>query len=158
MSQDPDEIREDIEETRDRLGDRAEALGYKTDVSARVSDKVTETKDKVVNTLTPNTERARRGKRVAEENPFGLAIAGLGLGLLVGALLPSTDIEDKRLGEVSDQITDQAKDVGQEAMERGKTIVGEAAEAAKEQTQQEGRDMAESLRERTAEGTTTETT
>jgi gas vesicle protein len=145
MGQTPDEIREDIEETRDRMSETAGALGYKADVKTRAKDAVVEKKDAVVSKVTgamPDTQGvkqgARRGVRIAQENPLGLAIGGVAVGFLAGLLVPSTRVEDERLGEVADHVKQTAKDTGQEALERGKRVAQEAGQAAMETAREKG--------------------
>jgi gas vesicle protein len=163
MGQDPSEIREEIEETRARMGETVEAIGYKTDVKTRVKDSVSEKKDAVVGTVsekkdavvgtvrerTPDTEGVRRGARrgvtVAKENPLGLALGGVAVGFLAGLLTPSTRVEDEKMGEVSDELKERAKETGQEALDRGKQVAQEAAETAKERSREQQLDMASSL-------------
>lgn len=165
MGKDPSEIRSDIEGTRERLGETAEAIGYKSDVKGRasgwVSDKkeavtsrVSGAKDRVTETLPDRSEVAaqgRRGARIARENPFGLAIGGAAVGFLAGLAVPSTRVEDERLGPTADQVKEKAKEVGQEAVERGKTVAQEATQAAvetaKERGGEEGQELSSSVRE-----------
>jgi ElaB/YqjD/DUF883 family membrane-anchored ribosome-binding protein len=142
MGQDPDLIRRDIEETRERMGDTVDALGYKADVKSRakesVSDKVDTLKAKVGG-ATPSTGDVRQGARqaagVAQENPLGLAVGAVAVGFLAGMLIPSTRVEDEKLGPMADDVKERVKETGQEALERGKEAASNAAEAAKETAQ-----------------------
>jgi hypothetical protein len=124
MGQEPREIREEIEQTRARMGDTVEALGYKTDVKTRAREKVSGTvqsaKDKVggINEATPGREdvkrRGRQAKGIAQENPIGLALGSVAVGFLAGMLVPSTRVEDEKLGEASDQVIEKVKETAQE--------------------------------------------
>ena len=153
MGQDPSDIREEIEDTRARMGDTVEALGYKTDVKSRakesVSGKVGSVKSKLTG-ATPDGGDVKQGAQqavgVAQENPLGMAIGGLAVGFLAGMLVPSSRVEDDKLGPMADQVKDRAKDTGQEALERGKQVAQEAAQSAKETAQESGRQQAEELR------------
>jgi uncharacterized protein DUF3618 len=157
MGQEPREIREEIEQTRTRMGETVEALGYKTDVKTRAREKVSGTvqsaKDKVggVNEATPGredvTRRARQAKGIAQENPIGLALGSVAVGFLAGMLVPSTRVEDEKLGEASDQVIEKVKETAQEAGERGKQVAQEAAQSAKETAQESGQQHAEQLRQ-----------
>jgi phage tail protein X len=161
MGQDPGQIRQDIEVTRAQMGDTVEALSYKTDVKARtkdsVTDKVEAVKSKVglagskVGDATPSGEDVKQGARraagIAQENPIGLALGAVAVGFVAGLLVPSTRVEDEKLGEVSDQVIEKAKETGQEAMERGKEVAQQAAASAKETAQQSGQEHAEQLRQ-----------
>ncbi len=153
MGQDPDMIRRDIEDTRERMGDTVDALGYKTDVKARAGDKVGAIKDKITGAAPSGgdvKDGARQAVGVAQENPLGLAIGAVAVGFLAGMLVPSTRVEDEKLGPVADQVKSQIADTGQEALERGKEVasqtVSAATDAAKETAQEQGQQHAEELK------------
>jgi ElaB/YqjD/DUF883 family membrane-anchored ribosome-binding protein len=125
MGQDPEAIRADIERTRAEMGDTVDALGYKADVKSRTKDKMTQTKDKItgkVSSATPDKQQAKRMASTAQENPLGLAIGGIAVGFLAGLLVPSSRVEDEKLGPMADQVKDQLKETGQEAMDRAKEV------------------------------------
>ena len=164
MGEDPDRIRTEIEQTRAEMSETVDALGYKTDVKARAKDSIQDKKESVmgvassakerlvgagqsVGDATPDTEQvkqqARRAKSVAQENPLGLAVGAVAVGFLAGMLIPSTRVEDEKLGEMSDDVIERAKQTGQEALERGKQVAQDAAETAKDS----GREHAEELKE-----------
>jgi hypothetical protein len=153
MGEDPDVIRRDIENTRDRMGDTVDALGYKTDVKARAGDKVGAVKDKIVG-ATPSGDDVKGGAKqavgIAQENPLGLAVGAVAIGFLAGMLIPSTKVEDEKLGPMADQVKDQIKDTGAEALEHGKAVASETAsaavDAAKSTAQEEGQAHAEDLK------------
>ena len=89
-----------------------------------------------VGDATPDREQvkhqARRAKGVAQENPIGLAIGSIAVGFIAGMLVPATRVEDEKLGEISDQVVDKAKETGQEALEHGKQVAQETAQSAQE--------------------------
>jgi gas vesicle protein len=126
MGEDPNAIRADIERTRADMGDTVEAIGYKADVKSRAKDRITDTK----------------------ENPLGLAIGGIAVGFLAGMLAPSSRVEDEKLGPMADQVKDQIKETGQEAVERGKDVAQQAAATAKEAGQQHAQELQDSAQER----------
>jgi ElaB/YqjD/DUF883 family membrane-anchored ribosome-binding protein len=158
MGEDPSQIREQIEETRAHMGDTVDALAYKADVKERAKDSVTDKKDRAMESVTnakdrlvstaPSTGDVKQGAQqaasVAQENPIGLAIGGVAVGFLVGMALPSSRVEDQRLGPVADQAKERAREVGQEAVERGKSVVQEtaqtAADTAREKSQEQARE------------------
>jgi Protein of unknown function (DUF3618) len=145
MGEDPSTIREEIEGTRTRMGDTVEAIGYKTDVKARAREKVSGAVSRV-NEATPGREDVRKAAGVAQRNPIGLALGSVALGFLAGMLVPSTRVEDERLGDVSDQVKEKVKETAQEAGERGKEVAQQAAESARQTAQESGREHAEELK------------
>ena len=170
MGKAPDDIRQEIEETRARMGDTIEAIGHKTDVKGRASEWVSEKKDRVVGTVsgakdrvtgtvsekTPDTgevkERAKRGVGMAKQNPLGLAIGGAAVGFLTGLLVPSTEMEDERIGEVADRVKERVKETGQEALDRGKEVAREAGQTAMETARERGKEQGQELSQTVKEG------
>ena len=156
MGQDPGQIRNDIEETRARMGDTAEALGHKADVPGRAREAISDKVDSVKSTFsgakdsvseaTPSGDNVKQGARqavgIAKENPLGLAIGATAVGFVAGLLIPSTKVEDERIGPMADQVKEQAKEKGQEAVERGKHVAEQAAETVKEEGRQQAQEMA----------------
>jgi hypothetical protein len=180
MGQDPDAIRQDIEQTRSEMSETVEAVGYKADVPSRakeaVSEKVDNVKSKVSGTatrareaVTGTTARAgdatpsrgevkqqsRRVAGLARENPLGLAIGAAAIGFLAGLAVPSTRVENERLGPVADQVKDKVRETGQEALDRGKQVAQEvassAADTAKQRTQEHGQGLADTAKQNTQE-------
>jgi ElaB/YqjD/DUF883 family membrane-anchored ribosome-binding protein len=163
MGQDPAAIRQEIEHTRGEMGETMEAIGYKSDVKSRAGDFVSEQKDKVtgkvssakdtvtstVTRVVPSREgikrQTRRVSKTAESNPVGLTVGAAAVGFLVGMLVPSTRVEDERVGEIADRVKDQASDVGHEALERGKEVVQEAKDSAVDTVRERGREETQEL-------------
>jgi ElaB/YqjD/DUF883 family membrane-anchored ribosome-binding protein len=158
MGEDPSTIRNEIERTRAQMGDTVEALGYKADVKTRaknaVSDKVGSAKAKISG-ATPDSgdvkQGAQRAKGIAEENPLGLAIGAAAVGFVAGLLVPSTRVEDEKIGPVADQVKEKAKETGQEAMERGKHVAQQAAETAREAGKEQAEELRSSAQEKASE-------
>ena len=175
MGQDPDAIRQDIAQTRAEMSETVEAVGYKADVPSRakeaVSEKVENVKSKVSGTatrvreaVTGATDRAaevspsrgevrqqtRQAAGIVRENPLGLAIGAAAIGFLAGLAVPSTRVEDERLGPVADQVKDKARETGQEALDRGRQVAQDvastAADTARQRTQEQGQELADSAR------------
>jgi gas vesicle protein len=163
MGENPAAIREEIEATRERMGDTVDALGYRADVPTRakdsIADKVQGVKAKLsgtgahVSQATPDAQDVKQaGKQavgVAQENPLGLAIGAVAVGFVAGMLIPSTKIEDERLGQLSDQVKEQARETGQEAIEHGKQIAQETAQTAGQSLQVAATDIAGKAQETT---------
>ena len=159
MGQEPDAIRDEIADTRERMGDTIDALGYKADVKSRAKENVSGKVDAVKERLGMAGERAsdatpdadevkhqvRRAAGVAQENPLGLAVGAVAVGFLVGLAVPSSSVEDEKLGPMADRVKDQAKETGQEAVERGKQVAQDVAQSAQETAKESGQDQAQEL-------------
>jgi len=159
MGEDPDAIRDEIADTRERMGETIDALGYKADVKSRAKDNVSGKVDSVKERLglagqkasdvTPDAEQVkgqvRRAAGVAQENPLGLAVGAAAAGFLLGMLVPSSRVEDEKLGPVADRVKEQAKETGQEALERGKQVAQSAAQSAADTVSEEGQKHGEQL-------------
>jgi gas vesicle protein len=179
VGQTPDDIREEIEDTRARMGNTVEAIGYKADVKSRVKESVADKKNSIVGSISggkdavvgkadslvsrvggvvPDTHQIKGGVAkvgISKENPLGLALAGAAMGFVVGTLLPNTSVEDEKLGQASDQVTETVKEAGQEALERGKSVakdaVGAATDAVQDSSSQQADEMSSSLQEKAQE-------
>jgi ElaB/YqjD/DUF883 family membrane-anchored ribosome-binding protein len=159
MGEDPRAIRAEIEDTRERMGDTVDALAYKADVKTRakesVSDKVDTLKSKVtgakdsVSEATPSggdvKHQARRTVGIAQENPLGLAIGAAAIGFVAGMLIPSTRVEDEKIGPVADQVKAKAAETGQQALDRGKQVAQDVAQQATETAKESGREHAQGV-------------
>lgn len=159
MGQDPSQIREEIEHTRAEMGTTVNALAHKTDVKSRIKESFADKRERLrsqmasttssIGDATPEGQQIKEGAEqavgIAEENPLGLALGGLATGFLVGMMLPSTRIEDERVGPIADEVKEKAVETGQEAIERGKDVAGQAAEQAVETAKEAGREQAEEM-------------
>ena len=149
MGQDTGQIREEIEETRARMGDTVEALCYKADVPSRVSDKVGNVRAKITGSAPDGAQMkdgAKQAVGVAQQNPIGLALGSVAVGFVAGMLIPSTQVEDEKIGPMADQMKERAKETGQEALDRGKHVAQEAAQSATDTARESGQRQAEELR------------
>jgi gas vesicle protein len=175
-----EETRGRMTETVDAIGYRADVKTRTKDAIADRKDAVVERAGNAVNRVmgampempstpdlsmpgfVPDGEQMRDGARqakdgarqavsVAQSNPIGLGIGAVAVGFLAGMLVPSTRTEDQRLGDLSDQLKDQAREVGQQAIQHGKEVAQDATQAAgetmRESGQQHGGELAEELRE-----------
>jgi gas vesicle protein len=161
MGEDPRAIRAEIEDTRERMGDTVDALAYKADVKTRAKEsvnekvdnlksKVTGAKDSVAG-ATPSggdvKHHAKRTVGIAQENPLGLVIGAAAIGFVAGMLIPSTRVEDEKLGEASDTMIEKVKETGQEALEHGKQVAQDAAQTAKESGREHAQEVKDSAQE-----------
>ena len=180
VRQDIEQTRSEMSETVEAVGYKAdvpsrakEKVSEKMDsVKSKVNDTATRAKEAVVGTAsragdsvsgaasrvgdaTPSggevKQKTRQAAGMAKENPLGLAIGAAAIGFLAGLAVPSTRVEDEKLGPVADQVKDKVKETGQEALDRGKQVAQEVAstatETAKEKTQEHGQGLADSAKQ-----------
>ena len=161
MGQEPSQIRQEIEDTRAEMGETVDALAYKTDVKTRVKESIADKRDRLIDQVqgtthrvgdaTPDTEQVKDGARqvvgVAQENPIGLALGGLAAGFLAGMMLPSTRMEDERVGPIADQVKETAVETGQEALDRGREVAAQVAEQAVEGAKEVGQQAVDTAKE-----------
>jgi gas vesicle protein len=72
------------------------------------------------------------------EQPLVLAGIGITLGALLGLALPSTEAEDRLMGETSDAAKRQTTQLAREQMEKSKAVAEQAWQSAKEESQRQG--------------------
>lgn len=161
MGQEPSQIRQEIEETRAEMGDTVDALAYKTDVKTRVKESISDKRERLIEQVqgtthkvgeaTPDGQQVKEGAQqavgVAQENPLGLAIGGIAAGFLAGMMLPSTKIEDERVGPIADQVKETAAETGQEALDRGREVASQVAEQAVEGAKEVGQQAVDTAKE-----------
>ncbi len=161
MGQEPGQIRQEIEETRAEMGDTVDALAYKTDVKTRVKESISDKRERLIEQVqgtthkvgeaTPGGQEVKEGARqvagVAQENPLGLALGGLAAGFLAGMMIPSTKLEDERVGPVADQVKETAVETGQEALGRGREVASQVAEQAVEGAKEVGQEAMQTAKE-----------
>jgi hypothetical protein len=176
MGQDPDAIRQDIEQTRTEMSETVEAIGYKADVPSRAKDAVSEKVENVKSAVSGTATRAkeavtgaadranaatpsggevkqttRRAVGMAKENPLGLAIGAVAIGFLAGLAVPSTRVEDEKLGPMADQVKEKVKETGQEAVDRGRQVAQEVAstatDTARSSAQEHGQQLADNAKQ-----------
>jgi len=147
-----DKVSETVDNVKNKVsGTATRAKEAVVGTASRAGDAVSDTTSRV-GEATPSggqvKQQAKRAVGLAQENPLGLAVGAVALGFLAGLAVPSTRVENERLGPVADQVKDKVKETGQEALDWGRQVAQEvassAADTAKEQTQEHGQDLAQS--------------
>ena len=156
MSNDPDQIRVEIERTRSSLSENVNTLTdtvTPSHIARRQADKARNTlscvKDKVMGTasdLSSSTSDAASGvgsavtsapdtaKAQAAGNPLAAGLVAIGIGWLVGSLLPASRRESQAAGQLKDAatplVTEAAKDVAQNLKEPAQQAVSAVQQTA----------------------------
>jgi Protein of unknown function (DUF3618) len=175
MGQEPRDIERQIEGTREQMGETVQALADKANVPGRVKGYVSDKKDAVTSKVSGAKDtvaggagtaaqagssvagtaksKAAQGAGVAKDNPLGLALGAIAAGFLIGSALPSTRVEDEHVGPLADQVKDQAREVGSEAIEHGKQVAQEVAHQTADVTKESAREHGEELRDAVSQHT-----
>jgi len=146
-----DKVSETVDNVKNKVSDTAtRAKEAVVGTASRAGDAMSETTSRAGDATPSGGQVKQQAKHVvglAQENPLGLAVGAIALGFLAGLAVPSTRVENERLGPVADQVKDKVRETGQEALDRGKQVAQEvassAAETAKQSTQEHGQDLAQ---------------
>jgi hypothetical protein len=126
-----------------------DAASTAKDAVIGAKDRVTEAagtaRDKASELSWQARERARYRTRQArvgfwetmEERPLALGAAAIALGVVAGLMIPSTRKEDELMGETRDRLMERAKEVGGEALEKGKQVATVAVDTLKEEVERQ---------------------
>jgi hypothetical protein len=183
MTSDPDQIREQIEETRISLsedvntladtvnpahaakrraaGARSAVLRVKDKVMGAASQSVSSTTSAAGEKASAVHEKASaapdRLRRQAAGNPLAVGLIAVGVGWLVGSLLPATSAEERAATKVKETaapaVTGAAKDAAaglqdsaKQAAESVKAAAADAAAAVKDETASSAHDVRDQAR------------
>ena len=157
MTTNPDEIRREIEDTRGRLSSDVNALTETvspSNVARRQADKVADVassvKDRVMGTAddlrssgsdaassvghAPGAA-ATKARSKTQGNPLAAGLVALGVGWLVGSMLPASEKEKEAAVALKDKaqpLMDEAKSVAQDTAQELKEPAMQAAQSIKE--------------------------
>jgi ElaB/YqjD/DUF883 family membrane-anchored ribosome-binding protein len=144
-----DKVSETVDNVKNKVsGTATRAKEAMVGTASRAGDAMSDTTSRVGD-ATPSggqvKQQAKRAVGLAQENPLGLAVGAVALGFLAGLAVPSTRVENERLGPVADQVKDKVKETGQEALDRGKQVAQEAASSAADTAKRQGRELGQDL-------------
>jgi len=142
-----DSARERVGEVTDRARYAAAQARYRAgetvdDLRERAGNLADETRARtrqVQNQLMQGAEVAsERFERTFEENPLAVGAVALGLGMVVGMLVPETQPEHRLMGETRDRLAQQAGQAAQGAMDRVQNVAQEAVTRAADVAREQG--------------------
>ena len=107
------------------------------DQAAAAANRATSTITETADDLSHKTAEATKGLlQICTEQPLVLAGLGLAVGAIIGALIPSTETEDRLMGETSNQMKDKARSVAEGQIDNAKTAMqGKSEQQAHSETQ-----------------------
>ncbi len=133
-----DSIKEKVTSVTDKVTGKAhsatETMGDKAHgVAGTMGDRARGVSDKASGAGDQAQYRAKRAKGLAEDNPLGLAIGAIAAGFLAGLAIPSTQVEQEKLGPVAEKAKERASDMADQARAKATDAAEAAQSAAKEQ-------------------------
>jgi hypothetical protein len=84
---------------------------------------------------------ARAGQTMFEtlkSQPLVLAGIGLAIGAAIGAMLPSSETEDRLMGDASDELKERVQDVAAEQYDKSKSVAERVYEDVKQELEKQG--------------------
>jgi len=144
--------------TADRLSQRAGEAGAGlqdtiADAGANVRDAASSAYDAAAERTRQGADAFSRNARMMRDNlassgqsllgflqqqPLVLAGIGLAIGGLLGAALPSSEMEDQLMGDASDAAKSQAQSFAEEQVDKGKDVAQQAWDAVKPHGDEQG--------------------
>lgn len=73
-----------------------------------------------------------------DQKPFAIGMAALAAGVAAGLTVPSSRKEKELMGETRDRLLDQARDLGREAVDKGKQVARVASDVVKTEVERAG--------------------
>ena len=125
-----------LSSTKDRLsGSMGSARGTVSQTMGSMRDSA----GHVTDTARQQWERARGGvDYLVHEQPLALGAIGLAIGAILGAAAPRTRMEEQMVGDTARNLTDKAKEMGSQQLEKAKEVTKEVAEKTMGQPRPQG--------------------
>lgn len=95
------------------------------DTTSRVADTAQGARDSLMH----QKDRAVQGyNNLLRDNPLALGAIGIAVGALLGAALPTTEPENRLMGEASDDLADKAKEAVRTGADKARDVVHDMGE------------------------------
>jgi ElaB/YqjD/DUF883 family membrane-anchored ribosome-binding protein len=109
-----------------------------SDMSSTVQDRASQLAGTVQDRAAWAQDNIQRGM---QENPLAVGVVALGIGALIGLMLPSTEPENRYMGETRDRLVEQGQQMAQQVAQKVSNVAQEGLSAAKEAVQNETREQ-----------------
>lgn len=118
-------VGESVSEATDTVQDRASSMAARTREEAEHLRNEAQWRSRMAMNQTRQNFR-----HTLDENPLALGAVLAAAGAVIGAAIPTTEYENRLMGETRDRLLDEAKDRAQDVVERVQTVVEDTQEAA----------------------------
>lgn len=124
---------------RDRVSDAASsATDSARDAGSDLGDRASTATDEARDRARWAARKTKRGFwRAMDEQPLAMAAVAFGLGVAGGLSAPTTDAEDRAMGDASDALKERVKEEAKDVASSAKAVAKDAAEAAKEEARRQ---------------------
>jgi ElaB/YqjD/DUF883 family membrane-anchored ribosome-binding protein len=131
-----DKVSHGVQSMRERASGTAQSAGAKFgEMRERATAATQSAKERMASMGSGARHQMERARSSADymmrEQPLALGAIGLAVGAFFAAMAPRTHKEDELMGEASDRLADQAKQIGTEKLEQAKEVGKEKLEQAK---------------------------
>lgn len=121
-----DTVSSTLDQAKARVGDMSDTV---SNTLQHAKSRVTETAQNARDTVQQQSQRVVQGfNGLLRDNPLALGAIGIAVGALLGAALPSTEPENRLMGEASDTLTDKAKQAVSTGADKVRSAVHEMGE------------------------------
>jgi ElaB/YqjD/DUF883 family membrane-anchored ribosome-binding protein len=125
--------RERASDMYDRARDTTSDLyGRARETTAGAYEKARDAAGTVSRSMSSALDGTRGVANFMQEQPVVLAGIGVALGALIGAMLPTTEMEERYIGPTAQSLKEDAKEMAREQWERGKNLAEEGWDEAKD--------------------------
>ncbi len=93
----------------------------------------------------PDASGAERGLRLLRDNPLGLILVGLAVGIIAGVLAPVSRIEREKIAPIRDEVVDRAKRAADDVVVHGRGVFEDTLSAASASAAKHGQALAEDI-------------
>jgi hypothetical protein len=93
----------------------------------------------------PEGSRAERGLRLLRDNPLGLILVGLAIGIIAGVVAPVSRLEREKIAPLRDEVVDRAKRAADDVVVHGRGVFQDTLSAASASAAKHGQALAEEI-------------
>jgi uncharacterized protein YjbJ (UPF0337 family) len=132
-----------VQDAAGQAADRVQdAAGQAAGAVQQAAGQVQDTAQQLGGQVRYGARRARSGLEGSlQESPLAAGAIALAVGVAVGLAAPSTDVEDRLMGEARDSVVQKAQDTAQDTLGKVQHVAERTADATKETAQQEARNQ-----------------